>query len=278
MLRLFFPQWQGSGHLALYEGACQLREALRPLAFTNVPVSRTYSLTTCENILGYSQIATQLSQACQILAFHNPNKLFTLGGDCGIEIAPVSFLNQKYGSDLAVIWLDAHGDLNTPDSSPSAHFHGMPLRTLLGEGDPALLKQAFSVLSPEQIFLVGTRELDPPEGRFIRKKSISVLSSQAVNAEQGKSLIQQIKSAGFTRLYIHLDLDVIDPQDFSRVVCLTPNGIRLESLQKFLRNLRDSFDAVGSSILEFLPNRFAINEPEAIRIVNGIYSESLNLE
>ena len=57
-----------------------------------------------------------------------------IGGTCGAEIAPVAYLNNHYESDLAILWFDAHGDLNTPKTSLSGHFHGMVLRTLLGEG------------------------------------------------------------------------------------------------------------------------------------------------
>ena len=61
-----------------------------------------------------------------------PDKILTVGGGCGIEIPIVSYFSEKY-KNLDVLWFDAHGDLNTPESSPSKYFHGMPLRFLLEE-------------------------------------------------------------------------------------------------------------------------------------------------
>ena len=279
MLNLFFPQWQGSGNIALHTGAYRLYERLRPTtSFSHIPVSLTYSLTACNNILGYSQISTQLSEACRAIALQNPAKIFTLGGDCGVEIAPVSYLNQKYGSSLAVIWLDAHGDLNTPGSSPSGHFHGMPLRSLLGEGDRGIITQAFSKLNPEQVFLVGTRELDPPEGSFIQQKSLSMLSAKAVNEGSYEALISKIKSAGFTKLYIHFDLDVLDPEEFPYVACPTPNGVRTASLRELLTGLKETFEIVGTSVLEFLPAKSTLSAAsEAITLLDRIGFQALSI-
>ncbi|MGB3295099.1 MAG: arginase family protein [Phormidesmis sp.] len=238
-LNLFFPQWQGSGRIELYEGAQLLYESLCDrLPFTRIPTSSAYSLTLRENILGHSQILSQLSAACRIIKTHNPARILTLGGDCGVEIAPVSFLNQKYGRSLAIIWLDAHGDLNTPRSSPSGHFHGMPLRTLLGEGSQDILNQAFSTVLPRQAFLIGTRELDPPERSFVQENSLSIVSANAVNRQENSRLLAALATGGFSRLYIHLDLDVIDPEDFPHVACPTPHGINTRSLRRLLTDLK----------------------------------------
>lgn len=203
--------------------------------------------------MGYSQISSQLSHACHVLKTHNPKQIVTIGGDCGVEIAPVSFLHQKYQKDLAIIWLDAHGDLNTPSSSPSSHFHGMPLRVLLGEGDLGIVEQAFSVVDPSQVLLVGAREFDPPERDFMQHKGIGLFSAQTINNESHSHLFTRLQSSGFSKLYIHLDLDVIDPREFPHVACPTPNGIQIAKLQNLLVNLCDNFQIVGISVLEFLP-------------------------
>lgn len=265
VFELFFPQWQGSGRIELYEGAQLLYESLcERTSFTSIPVSSTYALTANQNILGHSQILSQLSAACRVIQSHNPARILVIGGDCSVEIAPVSFLNQKYGRSLAVIWLDAHGDLNTPSSSPSGHFHGMPLRTLLGEGSTDILNQAFSTLTPEQVFLVGTRELDPPESDFVRQHSLPMFSVNAVNRRENGWLLAAIKSGGFSQLYIHLDLDVIEPQEFPHVACPVPNGINVESLRCLLIDLQDNFEIVGTSILEFCPIRSRSLETDAL--------------
>ncbi len=239
--------------MALYKGAKQLHGALYSKdSFVEVPVASTYSLTVEENVLGLSQISAQLTAASSIIKEHNLERIFTLGGDCGVEIAPLSFLNQKHDG-MAVIWLDAHGDLNTPTSSSSKHFHGMPLRSLLGQGKACITRQTFSTLMPSQIFLVGTRELDQPERAFVSQNSLRVFSANSVNEKQNGRLLSAIKAAGFHKLYIHLDLDVIDPADFPYVACQTPKGIGIERLKQLLSELIDSYEIVGASVLEFLP-------------------------
>lgn len=271
-LNLFFPQWQGSGRFELYEGAELLYELLQDrISFTQIPTSLTYSLTVDRNILGYSQIFSQLLDACKLIQAHNPERILTIGGDCGVEIAPVSFLNQKYDRSFAILWLDAHGDLNTPDSSPSSHFHGMPLRVLLGEGNADIVSQAFSQLEPNQVFFIGAREFDVPERSFIQQKELSVFSAESINNGDYNKLFSTLDKAGFKKLYVHLDLDVIEPQEFPYVACPTPNGIGINELQKFLVELEQNFALVGFSVLEFLPTQLKkLAALEVVKLLEGI--------
>ncbi|MCM3082100.1 arginase family protein [Brevibacillus invocatus] len=160
-----------------------------------------------------TQILQQLKEAARVISEAKPGAIFTIGGDCGIEVAPVSYLNQIYDGDLAVVWLDAHGDLDTPSTSPSKLFHGMPLRALLGQGDEEILKQCFSTLSVDQVILAGVRDLDEPEESYIQQSSMRVWTVKQL--EEGSSeLIEWINMRGFSHVYIHVDLDVLDPGHF----------------------------------------------------------------
>jgi len=273
-LNLFFPQWQGSGKFELYQGAKLLYESLHDrISFTEISTSLTYSLTIDESILGYSQIFSQLLEACRVIQAHNPERILTVGGDCGVEIAPVSFLNKKYDEALAVLWLDAHGDLNTPSSSPSSHFHGMPLRVLLGEGKTDIVEQAFSTLRSNQVFLIGSRDFDLPERSFIQQSDLSVFSAKVINDREYEPLFSTLEKAGFDKLYIHLDLDVIEPEEFPYVACPIPGGIHIDRLKNLLVCLKDSFDIVGFSVLEFLPTN--LRNSAALEVVKLL--ESVNL-
>ena len=129
----------------------------------------------------------------------------------------------------------------------------MPLRSLLGQGNTHLTKQAFSTLTPSQIFLVGTRELDPPEKTFIAQNRFHELSASSVNKQQNNSLLSAIQAAGCHKIYIHLDLDVVEPDSFPHVTCPTPGGIEITPLKALISKLIDSFELVGASVLEFLP-------------------------
>lgn len=178
-----------------------------------------------------------------------------IGGDCGTEVAPISYLARRHGLELAVIWLDAHPDLHTPCSSPTKTFHGMPLRTLLGEGDDLILQYAGPAIEPHQIFLCGVRDADPAELEYLaanRSVSHHSIEELSVSAE---GLIGSLKSMGFKKLYIHIDLDVLDPAAFPHVPCPTPGGLSLQSLQAVVKCLASEFEIVGLSLLEFLATR-----------------------
>jgi arginase len=253
---LLFPQWQGSGYTnELYAGALLLKERLRDLvSFTEIDLEESSMLEIENGVLGCSQIATQLLAACGKLTGANPDRIFSIGGDCGIEIAPASFLNKKCAGDLGLVWIDAHGDLNTPDSSPSGHFHGMALRVLLGEGAEPIRGMTFSRFHRDQLFLVGCRDLDPPERLFVEREKIRLFSVEDIR-QRPSDIINSIKDRGFEKIYIHIDLDVLDPQQFPFVKCPTPEGVSFEALLRLVNELKDNFQILGFSIVEFCPTR-----------------------
>ena len=167
-----------------------------------------------------------------------------------MEAAPVAYLNERYGGDLAVVWLDAHGDLNTPASSPSGNFHGMVLRTLLGDGPSQYTAVLGRPLTPSQIFLAATRDLDPPEQAFVEATAISVTTPAELPSSD--VLARRIAAAGFTHVYVHLDLDALDPGEFADMLIPTPGGPRLDHVMSAVSHLADH-DIVGFSIVEYVP-------------------------
>ena len=251
-LYLFFPQWQGSGETnEIFHGANLLREIINH-DFINVPLSSIQGYSCENNIFAYKQIIDQLITCKKLIKEYSPEKIFSLGGDCGIELAPVSYLN-KIHENLGIIWFDAHGDLNTPESSPSKHFHGMPLMTLLGKGEKNIVNLLNSKLSINQLFLIGTRELDSAEEKYILGNKVTLFTVNIIE-ENENLLIETLKSKGFTNIYIHLDLDVIEPVELPYVKCPTPNGLSLRKLTNILNRLNNSFHIIGGSLCEFAPN------------------------
>ncbi len=225
------------------ERICSSRE------LTEVPVDPGAELATEGGIVGRDAIVRNARSCVEILEACQSPMVFTLGGTCGIELGPVSHLNRVHGGQMAVVWLDAHGDLNTPATSPSGHFHGMSLRTLLGEGDPEIVSLSQPSLLPEQVFLVGVRDLDPAEQEYVASSGLSVFDVHTT----GHHLAAQIRSAGFRRVYVHLDLDVLEPGDFDEVIYPVSDGMRYERLLDILGALTELTTVVGSSLLEFVP-------------------------
>ena len=123
-------------------------------------------------MIGLQSIAARARHTLDAISARRPQRIFTIGGTCGGELAPVAYLNAHYRGDLAVVWLDAHADLNTPESSPSGRFHGMVLRTLLGAGPESLVSLVSRRLAPQQIVLAGVRDFDRDEATFASDAAI----------------------------------------------------------------------------------------------------------
>lgn len=249
-LNLFYPQWQGAGKKKdIYYGAVSVYDRyLSAVPTEKIKIIDNDDLKLERNIWGFQEILLQTREAAGVVGWKCPDHIFTLGGGCDTELAPVSYLNNKYIGDIAIIWFDAHGDLNTPESSVSKTFHGMPLRTLLGEGDKYLLDECFSVIEARQLIMVGTRDLDPPEASYIDKHLITVVPSAEADADH---IISAIKKKGYSHAYVHIDLDVIDPTELPGVKCPSPGGMELDMLYRILLELQGCFSLVGMSLLEY---------------------------
>ncbi len=247
---LLLPEWQGYGmDSSVASGAREVAALFGLSAFVEIDAPDDETLEVDGGVLGLTSIAARAKRTRAALDERRPPRIFTVGGTCGVEVAPVSYLNARYRGDLAVIWLDAHADLNTSESSPSGHFHGMVLRTLLGAGPAALVELLPRALTPPQIVLAGTRDLDRDEATFVSNAAISLLTP--ADAQVPDRVAGRIRAAGFTRVYIHLDLDVLDPVEFPDSLMSTPNGLSRDNVAAIVRELASQFEVVGFSIVEF---------------------------
>lgn len=263
-LNLFFPQWQGAGRTEeLMKGAKEIREKyLKSQNYIEVPVSEEENTKVENDILGYGHILPQLRQACSILAAEKPDRIFTVGGGCDVEIPSVSYLNDRLNGDLTVLWLDAHGDLNTPESSPSKCFHGMPLRVLLGEGDSQMVETAFSKLSPVQLVLIGQRDLDGPEQAYLDRNKVTLIRPEECSPER---VIAEVRAKGSKQLYLHIDLDVLDCGEFPYVMVPAAGGLKAGQFMELLERLKREFHIAGMSLLEYTSS-----EEQEIKILSEL--------
>ncbi|RNC86950.1 MAG: arginase family protein [Winogradskyella sp.] len=242
-MQIFFPQWQGSGTgVSMKTGAETVVNYLNT-HLTKLPLSDK-ALEKQSNINGHEALVHQLTNFRSTLESTQPKTLQTIGGDCGLEIIPVSYLASKY-NNLGVIWFDAHADINLPEESPSCNFHGMPLRTLLGEGDTELKSLLFSTINASQIHYIGLRSIDESEQKYIVKEGIYAPSDFDTN-----DLIKTLQNKNITQLYIHFDVDCLDPKSYKSAYFNVNNGITTDKAQKIILELINNFDVVGTSILE----------------------------
>ena len=248
----FFPLWQGASHRnTLFEGATKLRDTLEEIVFTSVPVTEEEELSLENDILGYESILKHQKEMRRSLEDLAGEKILTLGGGCDADMLAITERNFRHKGDMALLWIDAHGDLNTPETSPSKLFHGMPLRTALGEGNAALLWLCFSRLRPEQILFAGVRDLDPPEEQFLRDNNIRRLDPESLSRNP-ESLREALLSMGYGHVYIHLDLDVLEPGHIPGLLTPAPGGISPETLEHLLALSEETLPVTGFALTEYV--------------------------
>ncbi|WP_379513528.1 arginase family protein [Nonomuraea insulae] len=240
------PQWRGSGAVTaerLKEGARLLAGLVGGDQRVRVEVDDDLAATAAKVRAAVEGVSGEL--------------IVTVGGDCGVELAPVAAARKRYGDRLVVVWFDAHGDLNTPDSSPSGAYHGMVLRALTGEGPAGLV--ADEPLDAGQIVLAGVRDLDPHEASFVEGHGIRQLPPVV----DPRALVEAIEACGGEHrataddsvVYLHIDFDVLDPRFFESVGCPTPGGLVADELISLVKAVGERFKVVGIGLMEYEPGR-----------------------
>jgi arginase len=177
--------------------------------------------------------AESLEEQSLALAADLPERPLVLGGCCCSHIGAVEGLAARQGR-ISLVWFDAHGDLNTPETSPSGNQWGMPLRMLLDSG----------AVQEEDTVLVGARDLDPPEEEFLARSRVRRGANAIRNALEG---------TGCT--YVAVDVDVLEPSELA-VFMPEPDGLPLDELEPLLRDVarRTNVLGAGFSGLSFEPS------------------------
>ncbi len=250
-LNLFIPQWQDSGFSnELYYGGQAIFDMLKEsVSFEQISVSSQPGIKKEKGIYGYSIILEQLEKVKKKLAENIPEVVFTVGGGCGVEVPLVSYLKKLYGT-LELFWFDAHGDINSPQSSPSGYFHGMPLRFLLERiEENEISDMARDSIPFDKVLMIGVRDLDPPEAAYISEKGIETLTVEEClnNAPAEKKIC---RNSDMDYAYVHIDLDVIDPSEFRNVKCPAKGGISIKRLDSLIKMIKKNRKIAGISILE----------------------------
>jgi arginase len=157
-----------------------------------------------------------------------PVRPLVLGGCCCTHVGVVEGLTARHGR-VSVLWLDAHGDLNTPETSPSGNEWGMPLRMLLDRG----------TISAADVVLWGARNLDPPEEEFI--------DAAGIGNEPDALLVRA------DAVYVALDCDVFDPDELA-VFMPEPDGPSLDDVEQLLGEVQGSGKLVGLGLTGLAPD------------------------
>jgi arginase len=172
-----------------------------------------------------------LGEQSLALAHDLPARPLILGGDCCSHIGAVEGLSAGYDR-IGVLWLDAHGDLNTPETSPSGNTWGMPLRMLVDS----------EAVAPGDVALIGARNLDPPEEEFIAASGI----------HQGPEAVERAFE-GLDNVYVALDCDVFDPAEVSSFMP-EPGGMTVAEVEELFRDVAASRTVIGMGISGLAPD------------------------
>lgn len=247
---LVVPQWQGSPApraMLLVDGAEAIAEDLPRSRTTVLTVPAEAGDSQGTEVLRLSSLRGTHDLIVEAIGEHTEPTI-TIGGDCGVTVGAVSALPGDL-DDVALIWCDAHADLHSPETSRSGAFAGMALRATLGDSLSPLRTRVG--ITPERTVLVGARDIDAAEEEHLREASITVLPAEDLS--DPTALAQAVVATGASRVYVHIDVDVLDPAEIRGVASAAPFGARLTELVAALREVRAQLPIAGATVAGFAP-------------------------
>jgi arginase len=219
----------------------------------------------------------EIADACKDLGMAVQKSLeegyfpLVLGGDHSIaagSISGVSTYFRKQKKQVGCIWLDAHSDMNTPESSPSGNVHGMPLAGIMGYGVPELhdLFDFKPKIEPQNVVLVGVRDLDTHEKKFIKKLGVRTFTMRDIDERGMREVMADALKCAMDDtdgIAVSLDMDFVDPSDAPGVGTPVRGGVTYREAHLALEMIADSEAMVSMEIVEINPvidehNRTAI--------------------
>ena len=184
-----------------------------------------------------------------------------LGGDHSIAIGSVAGTACHFarrGRSLGLIWFDAHGDANTPETTPSGNIHGMSLAILLGLGDPDLVQLGGRApkIQPRNTTLIGIRDVDPGERETLKRVGVTVYTMRDIDERGMRDVVDEairIAGDGTAGIHLSLDLDVVDPEDAPGTGTPVWGGITYREAHLAMEMLSDRAGIVAIDLVEVNP-------------------------
>jgi arginase len=184
-----------------------------------------------------------------------------LGGDHSIAmgtISGVSRFHREKGGKIGLVWFDAHGDMNTPETSPSGNIHGMPLAVALGLGEPSLtgLAGKAPMVDGARAAVVGLRDVDPAERDNLKDSGIGAFTMRDIDERGMRTVMEEaIKraSSGTEGIHVSFDLDGMDPDFAPGVGTPSPGGISFREAHLAMEMLADTEMVISAELVEVNP-------------------------
>src|SRR6202046_5690533 len=246
-----------------------LQAAIKKLGITvedigNMEVKQPEEMSIGEKRAKYLQ---EIAETCADIAktveksLHENFLPLVLGGDHSIAAgvaAGVSSFYREQKKDIGYIWLDAHGDMNTPDSSPSGNVHGMPLASVMGYGPPEMTEMlAFKPkVEPRNVSLVGIRDLDSRERRLVKESGVHVFTMRDIDERGMRDVMSEalrFVTDDTDGVAVSLDLDFVDSDDAPGVGTPVRGGVTYREAHLALEMIADSEAMVSLEVVEVNP-------------------------
>ncbi len=202
-----------------------------------------------------------------------------LGGDHSLAIGTIGGVSSR--SRVGVVWVDAHGDANTPETSPSGNVHGMPVATLLGAGTPDLVNvgRPGAKLQGEDLVMIGIRDLDPGEKEWLKSSGVKIYTMRDIDERGMGTIAREALNWLHDRSYLHLsfDMDSLDPNEAPGVGTPCPGGLSYREAQLLMEIIADSGKVRSADVVEINPildlgNRTA---QIAVKLLESLFGKSI---
>ncbi len=265
-LRLVMPQWQGGDEPAYRIGAklldALLPDAAGPVETVAVPQAGEGPRAEEDGIKSRTALLAQLACADAAIRKHAPEAIFTVGGDCLVDLAPIAYLNERHGDDLAVIWIDAHPDIMNKRQFSHAHAHVLAM--LMGDGDDGFTAHVPRPVDPSRVLYVGVNGMMEAETAYLAARGMAVIGPEEVR-ESSAPVLDWLKASGATKVAVHFDLDVLSPEGRGYLLFNKPDTaegafdgiatgkLELGEIVTLLQELAQAAEMVGLAVTEFLP-------------------------
>lgn len=270
-LRLVFGQWQGGHVNALlpeldettasqgYYAGSRILDMLLPHnqdEVMRVPVSMQAERQVQDGVIDRDIIAVQTADALKLIGISNPDRILTLGGECAVSVPPFTWLAAKYPDDVCVLWLDAHPDITMPGDAYDG-YHAMAVSALMGQGDAKIVGKLPGCIKAENILYVGLRDWERDEIREREAQwGMSHITPADFAAGQGFAKLQDfMQRRSCSRVLVHFDLDVLDPDDIFCAVGRVSQGLSLQLCIDIIRAAASLKDLTALTVAELMPRR-----------------------
>lgn len=247
-------------YAGLRQGLEALGHAVTDYGNLTVPVAETCEVGDPK--LKYMEPIVQVAQrlAERVANSMDEGRLpLVLGGDHSLSLGSV--MGAARGRRLGLIWLDAHGDFNTHETTPSGNIHGMPLAAICGYGAQPLMTlggtaPAGAKIAPHNIAIIGARDIDAQEKKLLRASGVAVYSMEAIDRLGINEVMHraiEIVCRGTDGIYLSLDLDGIDPMFAPGVGTPVAGGLTFREAHLAVERLAETKKLVGMDLVEVNP-------------------------